>query len=129
MSFQINKFLNILSLNSAKTNGESSKLIASASVMKRDSEKSEKIKILFIENVCWWTMKSITFKYRLKSHFIYDILSHYRKQIDQINELAKKIRRKSKTQRKEYTKIIEDYMNNQKDKRPTVNEIRNHLIN
>ena len=130
MSFQINKFWNILSFNSAKTNDESSKRIASASVMKRDSEIPEKIKmiIVFRAHVCRWTIKSITSKYGLKSHIIHDILGHYRKQIDKRNELVKKIRRKSKTLSKEYTKIIEDYMNNQNDKRPTVKEIRNHLI-
>ena len=122
MSFQINKFWNILSFNSAKTNDGSSKRITSASVMKRDSEILEKIKmiIVFRAHVCRWTMKSITSKYGLKSHIINDILGHYRKQIDKRNELVKKIWRKSKTLSKEYTKIIEDYMNNQKDKIPTV---------
>ena len=73
-------------------------------------------------------MKSITFKYGLNSHIINDILGHYRKQIDKINELVKKIRRKSKTLSKESTKIIEDYLNNQIDKRPTEKEIRKNII-
>ena len=119
-----------MSFNSVTTNNESRKLIASASVMKRYSEIPEKIKMKFVLKayVFRWTMKSITFKYELKSYIIHDILDHYRKQIDKINEIVKKTWRKSKTLNKEYTKIIEDYMNNQKDKRPTVKEIRNNLI-
>ena len=40
------------------------------------------------------------------------------------NRLTKEINslRKLKTLSKEYIKIIEDYMNNQKDKRPTENK-------
>ena len=64
----------------------------------------------------------------MNSHIINDILGHYRKQIDKRNKLVKKIRRKLKTLSKEYTKIIEDYMNNQKDKRQTEKEIRKNII-
>ena len=45
MSFQINKFWNILSFNLVKINDEFSKPIASAFVMKRESEISEKLKL------------------------------------------------------------------------------------
>ena len=87
-----------------------------------------KIKIVFRAHICRWTMKSITSKYELKSYTVKGILCNYRKQNDRRNEITKEIRRKSKILCNEYTEIVEGFMNNQKGKRSTQTDIRNHLI-
>ena len=111
-------------------NGESNKHITTVSAMRKENNIPEKMKmeIVFRSHICRWTMKSITSKYGLKSYIVKDILFNYRKEINRRNELTKKIRRKSKTLSNEYAEIVEGFTNNQKGKRPTVKDIRNHLI-
>ena len=73
-------------------------------------------------------MKSVTSKYGLKSHVIFDLLRSYKKRAVEKGKLINKIKRRAKTISSEYVRIIKNFMENQKNRRPTVSQIKSHLM-